>query len=57
MRKCKRKVRFLQPVTNHLQNLHVRFVRIIETWRVNEDKSISVFWMLVHPNGLNLFRA
>ena len=31
-----------------------KFVTIVETWRINEDKSISVFWMLVDSNGWHL---
>ena len=51
-----RTLRFLQPLRNHLQNLHIRFIGIIEARRVNEDKSISVFRMSVHSDGLNLLR-
>lgn len=51
------KVRLLHPVSDHQQNLHIRFIVIVEAWRINEDEPISIFRMIVYPDGLNLFRV
>jgi len=47
-------VRFLQPVTNHFENLRIGPTRVVKTWCVYKNDAGSVFSVVQNTNSLKL---
>lgn len=46
--------RFLQPISDECENLHVASVRIVKTRCVHKHKSVAKFYMVQNSYGMNV---